>query len=234
MHCSRLLLLAAALGTFATNEAAAQDVTLYRCVAGNGNVSLQDSPCPPGQSQEVRSMQRPRDPPPPIATPAPVSPPVTPPTAPVTQIVYRTAPRPMYECIDPDGQRYTSDNDEGNPRWVPTWTWAPAIWPRPGNRPTQPRPPRPPVPGQPAPPPVPPSHPRPPSSSAHGVILPAGGAWVRDECQRLSQRDICARLSDRRYDILRRYHSATQSERRQLDREQEDIDSRMANDCGRL
>ena len=38
------------------------------------------------------------------------------------QVVMITAPRPLYECITPDGERYPSDSDQGNPRWVPLWT----------------------------------------------------------------------------------------------------------------
>ena len=64
------------------------------------------------------------------------------------------------------------------------------------------------------------------------VIVPAGGIWVRDQCHELPQAEVCARLSDRRYEILRRYGSAMPSERRTLDLEQRGIDARMANDCG--
>jgi hypothetical protein len=56
--------------------------------------------------------------------------------------------------------------------------------------------------------------------------------WVRDTCHMLPQQEVCARLSDRRYEIIRRYHSALLSERRQLDLEQRNIEARMANDCG--
>jgi hypothetical protein len=54
---------------------------------------------------------------------------------------------------------------------------------------------------------------------------------VYDECHPLPQQEVCARLSDRRFEIMRRYNSALQSERRQLDLEQRSIDARMANDC---
>ena len=40
---------------------AAEDVRVYRCVASNGAVALQDKPCSSGR-QEVRDLQRPRDP----------------------------------------------------------------------------------------------------------------------------------------------------------------------------
>ncbi|KLD72628.1 hypothetical protein Y886_42125, partial [Xanthomonas hyacinthi DSM 19077] len=38
------------------------------------------------------------------------------------RIVSVQPPQPMYECVTSEGQRYTSDDNEGNPRWVPLWT----------------------------------------------------------------------------------------------------------------
>ena len=64
------------------------------------------------------------------------------------------------------------------------------------------------------------------------MILPTGTAWVRDECHALPQEEVCGRLSDRRYEIIRRYNSAMQGERRQLELEQRGIDARLSNDCG--
>lgn len=214
--------------------AAAQALTIYRCVGANGNLALRDSPCEKGETQQAREMQRPRDPAPAPEPTKPAAPMEQKPAAAAPpQTVYLTPPRPMYECLTADGERYTSDSGEGNPRWVPFWTIGYPVWPHGGGgsvsgnvsvgngnlsfssgSPT-PLPPRPP-------------HPRPP---AHGVVLPAGGTWVRDECHPLPQQEVCARLSDRRYEILRRYHSAMQSERRELDLEQRGIDARIANDC---
>ncbi len=200
-------------------RAPAQDVTIYRCIGKGGTLTLRDSPCAKGEAQEMRSMQRPKDPeagPAAIAKPAP--PPVVAPPREV-QVIYRNPPRPMYECVTAEGERYTSDNGEGNPRSVPLWTLGYPVWSHrngsPGSRP----PPndRPPGAGHP---------PRP------GGVLPMGSAWVRDECHALPQQEVCSRLSDRRYEIIRRYNSAMQSERRQLELEQRGIDARMANDCG--
>ncbi len=214
----RCLLAVLALGG-AAGVAGAQQVTIYRCTDARGALTLRDSPCQPGEREEIRTLQRPQDPPRATAilpTPATTSP--APAAPPPPRVVYATPPRPMYECVTPDGERYSSDTDEGNPRWVPYWTLGYAYFPpsRPG-RPGPPAHPHPPGPG-----------PRPPA----GVVVPAGGTWVRDECHALPQAEVCARLSERRYEILRRYNSAMPSERRELDREQRGIDARMNNDCG--
>ena len=196
----------------------AQEVTLYRCVAKGDKLTLRDTPCAPGETQQVLSMQRPRDPAP---VTAPVAPPITvatPPPAREVQVIYRTPPRPLYECVTTDGERYTSENGEGNPRWVAAWTTGYPRWSSrgPGPRPAPPA-------GQPDRPNHPPSH---------GMLVPIGGTWVRDECHALPQQEVCARLSDQRYTLIRRYNSALQSERRQLELEQRGIEARLSNDCG--
>ena len=215
--------------TAVSARAPAQDLTIYRCIGAAGTLTLRDSPCAKGETQEVRSMQRPKDPAPgasPATKPAPPAAAV--PTREV-QLVYRTPPRPMYECVTADNERYISDNGEGNPRSVPLWTLGYPMWSHrgvggggintsgdrsPGGRPPDGRPSRPGYPHRP------------------GVVVPGGYTWVRDECHPLPQEEVCSRLSDRRYEIMRRYNSALQSEIRQLELEQRGIDARMANDCG--
>jgi len=203
--------------------ATAQSVTIYRCVGADKALTLRDSPCAPGETQETRSMQRPKDPSPgPVVAPAPPPPAIAPPP-PAVQVVYRTPPRPLYECISPDGSRYDSESSEGNPRWVPLWTLGYRAWshrsPSGGvNRP----------PGQDRPQP----RPLPGLLPAQGMIMPVGGTWVRDECHALPQQEVCARLLDRRRQIMRRYNSALQSEVNALRLEQRGIDARLANDCG--
>ncbi|MET0807552.1 MAG: DUF4124 domain-containing protein [Pseudoxanthomonas sp.] len=217
-----LALLASTLMAPLSVPAAAEDVLIYRCLA-NGKLTLRDSPCAKGESQQVRSMARPKDPAAgvtPARTPAPV-----PPVAPrrEVQVVYRMPARPMYECVTAEGERYASDNGEGNPRWVPLWTMGYPAWSHRGgrggggggHRPPSDRPDG--------------GH-RPPPQA--GVVLPVGSTWVRDECHALPQQEVCSRLSDRRYEIIRRYNSALQSERRQLELEQRGIDARIDNDCG--
>ena len=73
--------------------------------------------------------------------------------------------------------------------------------------------------------------PRPPHAPQPPMVAIPGGTWVRDVCVRLPQQDICRRLSDRRFEILRVYHAAMPSGRAELDREQARIDARMATDC---
>ncbi len=217
----------------------AQNVLIYRCVAGDGSLTLRDSPCDDGERQDTRSMLRPQDPPP-SPEPAP-SPPQAPAAAPQreVQVVYRAPPRPMYECRTSDGDTYVSDEGEGNPRWVPLWTLGYPTWT--GYR-SGPRPPPTAGPGQPGVlrpggqgGPGGPTGPRPggPHPGSHGPrVAYAGGTWVRDQCHPLPQQEICSRLTDRRWEIFRRYNSASQSERRELDLEKRGIDARMANDCG--
>ena len=108
-------------GALAQAKPASSTVIVYRCTDAGGKQSLRDTPCPKGQKQQAREMQRPQDAPPkPPAAPAPPKPPAAP--APVQQTVYLAPPRPMYECTTPDGDRYTSEEGAGNPRWVPLWT----------------------------------------------------------------------------------------------------------------
>lgn len=197
-------------------------VVIYRCTDSRGHLAaLRDSPCLAGERQEVLQMQRPQDPPPRPAAPAPAQAPAPLPEREV-RVVTVQPPQPMYECTTPEGERYTSDDGEGHPRWVPFWTlgyghpMGRPSWSHPPHAGTGPAGPRP--------------HPHIPPHAGQTVI-PAGGAWIRDTCVRLSQSDVCARLSDRRYEILRLYHAAMPSQRHALDREQDQIDARMGTDC---
>ena len=211
-------------------SAQATDVTIYRCTDAKGQLSLRDTPCRAGEKQQSRSMVRPTDPPP-RAQPAPAAAPSPPAREPAPRYVMVTPPQPLYECIDADGGRYTSDTSEGRARWEPLWTYGyPAIPIRSGGglsanvgfrnggvsgrvRIGDPNP-----------------HPHPPV----GVIVPAvpTGQWVRDECHRLPQAEVCDRLRDERFELNRRWNIAQPSERTRIDRETRGIDARLANDCG--
>ncbi|MFT3761638.1 MAG: DUF4124 domain-containing protein [Pseudoxanthomonas sp.] len=206
----------------------ADEVTVYRCTGRDGRLTLRDTPCLPGETQQVRSMQRPQDPPP-ASTPPPQPIPPAPPQTVREVVIVRTPAQPMYECINAEtGERYDSDSGEGNPRLVPLWSLG--------------------YPAQARVPVVEPGRGRIrvenghvsgsyQSGSAGYTTVPTwagmgGGTWVRDTCHMLPQQEVCARLSDRKYEILRRYNSALQSERHALDLEQRGIEARMANDCG--
>ena len=241
-------LLAAVLPMALANVSAAE-VTIYRCTDAQGRLTLRDTPCRKGERQEVREMLRPIDPAPrPAAKAAPVA--ARPAPGAPTRIVVVHAPRPLYECVTPDGARYTSDSDAGNPRWVPLWTLGYPVWShrdglgrghvdrggshgrvvgrfdngsldiRIGDRVGAP------VPRPPSPQPGPPS--RPP---VFGQAYPAG-TWVRDECHALPAQEVCDRLRDRRFELDRRYNSALQSERAQITTEQRGIDARLSTECG--
>ena len=112
-----LLLLSAA----ATVQAQATgEVRIYRCTDAAGTQTLRDTPCPKGQQQSTRDMLRPKDAPTRARAPAPASVPAPRPVP--APVVYLAPPRPMYECTTHEGKRYTSENGDGNPRWVPLWT----------------------------------------------------------------------------------------------------------------
>jgi hypothetical protein len=219
------LSLAFAVAALHAPRARAGDVTIYRCTDARGNTTLRDTPCAKGQQQETRSMVRPKDAPSRATEVAPVPPPPPPTT---TRTVVYAPPQPMYECRMPDGDTYTSDSPEGNPRWVPLWTLGyPVVtdgYYRPGGT----------------------------RIVRHGdgtvdVNVDGGGyvrgpvptiagygagTWVRDECHMLPPAETCARLRDRREEIGRRFYTAQPSERDQLNREQRGIDARLDNDCG--
>nr|WP_083491337.1 hypothetical protein [Stenotrophomonas terrae] len=215
LSCLALLPFAAAAADpppASTPAGAADNVRIYRCVGSNGAVSLQDAPCTKAHQQQVLDMTRPKDPPPRPVTAAPAAA-----AAPVLQrevrVVTVQPPQPMYECVTSEGERYTSDNNDGNPRWVPTWGYAYPSFPGPGG----PHPPHPPGGGGPWQP---------------GVAVPMGSVLVRDSCHALPPQEVCARLRDRRWELIRRYNSALQSERQELMREQRGIDARLEQDCG--
>ena len=84
------------------------DITVYRCQAGT-QVTLQDEPCPAGQTQTTRRMVRPQDAPAPAparAASAPANDAVMPPDdAAYAPPPYPTTfpPPPMFQCTDYDG-----------------------------------------------------------------------------------------------------------------------------------
>ena len=229
---SRLTALMLLLGlvTPPVSAAPAPPVTIYRCTDASGHLTLRDSPCKRGERRDVRTMLRPTDPPPSRAVSMRGREPTA--AAPMTQVVYRTAPRPVYECITPDGERYTSASAEGDPRWVPLWTLGyPAVDIAPpmveggygaridrrsggtrvrvdaGRRWRYP-------------------------GYGYGVpVATAGGTWVRDACAPLPATEACAQLRDRREALDRRWFSALQGDRDAIEREQRRIDAELGESC---
>ncbi len=212
-------------------------VTVYRCTDAAGRQSLRDTPCPKGQAQQARDMLRPKDAPSAVR-PAPPQPTVAAPVP--VQVRVLAPPLPMYECVTPDGARYTSENGSGNPRWVPFWTLGVPAYgygrvdagrgsfrrapsgnaaigapqqslPAPGGVPSG----------------VDRRHPVP------WPVASGGGTWVSDACSLLPPRETCARLRDRRDAIRTRAFNAMPSEREVLRREERGILARLANDCAR-
>lgn len=202
--------------------AGAQEVTIYRCVGKDGALTLRDSPCAKGQEQKVLNMQRPKDPPPGRDAGKRASGRQQAGAGREVNVIYRTEPRTMYECIDEDGRRYTSADGLGNRRWVPLWTVGYPVWQhrtRSAIRYTE-------SPGESVPSGVIPAQ-RPEYAGIVGA-----GTWISDQCYPLPQEEVCERLSDRHYEILRRYSTAGPSERRRLDLEQRSVDAQLANQCG--
>lgn len=232
---SRLTALPVLLGLLALPAPAAPahaQVTIYRCTDARGHLTLRDSPCRSGEHQDVRTMRRPTDPPASrtrITRERERAPAVLPPT----HVVYRSAPRPLYECVTPDGERYTSGSPEGNPRWVPLWTLGyPAVVTTPpiveggygarlehrgggtlirvdaGRRW------------------------RYPDYGYGGVpVATTGGTWIRDACEPLPASEACASLRDRRDALDRRWFSALQGDREAIEREQRRIDAQLGESC---
>ena len=103
----------------AVGPSAAAEITVYRCQDDKGRVTLQDEPCPAGQSESARSMVRPQDPPP---RPAPAAVAAEPPAAPepAPQAEWTPyPPPPLFQCTDYDGEVRYSENYDPGTRCVP-------------------------------------------------------------------------------------------------------------------
>lgn len=230
-HLLTLILLLALLGAgWGGRVVAADGVTVYRCTDARGKVELRDSPCAKGKTQTSREMVRITTP----ATPRRLDPvrveapaPATAPPAP--QYVFVNTPRPMYECVTPDGQRYTSESPEGNPRWMPLWALDYPVLAeqhvyRPGGTSIRYRDGR--------------VDARIRSGGVQRRVVPTmaaygnAGTWVRDACSALPQQETCDRLRERRDEVRRQAFNGQPSERAVLDREERGINARLSQDCG--
>lgn len=236
-HAGQMAIALSCLGGALASSAWAQrsDVRIYRCTDAKGSQSLRDSPCPPGQKEQARDMLRPKDAPSAVRVKPAAQPPA--PAAPI-QVVYLVPPQSLYECVTPDGSRYTSENGDGNPRWVPLWTLGEPYFGRPPagalrrgtfrtaesanasiGRPQQQLP-------------TPTRIPAPPRGHGSWPTASGGGTWVNDACSMLPQAEVCARQRDRRDEIRSRFFQAMPSERDVLRVEERGINARLDNDCG--
>lgn len=112
-------LLAAALPLPRGAAQTSNDVIIYRCVAADGSVTLQNNaPCPKDSQQTIRRVSPVMTVPvppgrtasaPPTAAPARAEPAPPPPPPPP---VARTAPPPLYQCRTWDERDYLGDNAE--------------------------------------------------------------------------------------------------------------------------
>lgn len=117
---TRIVLL---VGTMAWTPAGADEPLLvYRCVAADGAVTLQDQPCPAGQTQSQRrvSIDPEAQAPPPAVLAEPEPAPEPSPNA-DDGSSYVPAPPPLYRCTDYEGKSRLEDQYRPNGRWVPYW-----------------------------------------------------------------------------------------------------------------
>ncbi|MGH8033170.1 MAG: hypothetical protein ACREO8_12610 [Luteimonas sp.] len=252
------LLLACAYGLTAIAAVAPSgDVTIYRCTDAKGAQRLQDAPCSRNDSQQIRTMLRPKDAPsrpapaPIVAAPAPVAP----------QRIVINAPRPLYECRRGDGSTYTSGSGDGNPRYLANGGYGdgddaysrdglaggaaagsgPGVaGPRygrghNGNAGSGFTPVTPPLVGIPqgnSRRTLPPRPPRGGRGYPYGIGYGDSEALVRDDCSPLPQTEACDRLRDRRDDLRGRFFQVQANERATLSTEERGLNARLAQDCG--
>ncbi len=258
---SRLLLLPLLAASAGAATAQDTDITIYRCTDTAGHVTVQDAPCAGDQSQQVRHMIQPTDPPPRAEPVAPASLQPAPEARPQPAVALH-APRPMYECIRDDGTRYTSDDGDGNPRWISTgWSYydgpprrrsgiavvhggsratpvaagATAAAAQGGSTAGGNGAPQLRFRNMDTPAPPPPSRPPPGHGQHHGRGFDygyGGGMWVHDECHALPPAEVCSRLRDRREGIRTRFFNAQANERATLNVEERGINARLSEDCG--
>jgi hypothetical protein len=210
------------LGCAVPAAAAGAEMTVFRCVATDGGVTLQDVPCPPDSTEAARRLRRPLDPPaaPRAAVPAAAPPPEESPAAPAEPLP-RRAPAPRYECLRDDGVVYENDSGVPEVRWVPLWTLgvdprAPArTFGRTGAKPERRPGFRPRVPGQ------------APEAAALGP-----GAWVEDVCRPLAVAELCRRQRTLIDELAHRAASTTTGEAARLDAERAQRRRRYAEECG--
>ena len=114
-------------------KSSTSQVTVHRCTDPQGNVTLQDEPCPKGSQDEPRTMVRPKDPPIKTASTRVIQ---APPALDLFAEQQRQQPQrelvpppPMYYCTSYDGIERYSESYVPNPRCEPLVLY----WPYPNT-----------------------------------------------------------------------------------------------------
>jgi hypothetical protein len=204
---------------------ASERISVYRCAAVNGAISLQDHPCPASSEQTLRVLARP-----PLGRPAaPLEdvPAATDLSADAPHSVQATdrapAPPPLWVCRDYDGTERESNDGVGRGRYVPLWVVG--------------RDPDAPVQlfgrvGAPLPQPSlrPPGGPRTVYSDAGSVTAQV---YVEERCYLLAPGEACERYAERRRKLERRIFNSQPSERDRLRPELESLRRILIDACQR-
>jgi len=206
----------------AGSAAGSEVTTVYRCVAADGRVALQDRPCPAGSSEQRGTYRvAPADAVAPPSTPAPAEPEPQPPGLRQPLPDAPLPPPPLWACVRHDGSRYESDTGIPERRWVPLWVLGldlrapPVLFTSPLDRPSPPPSRSPSVP-----------------DAAPGVAALGPGAWVSDACVELPPAEACARYRDRRDALRRRWRLAMPGERDRIRPQERELSAMLRERCG--
>jgi hypothetical protein len=202
-------LLAGGVVLLGSLPAAAQQITVYRCVDADGRVALQDQPCPPGREAARRTVaaeadSAPLPPPPPVAG---ESPPASSPPMPVDAPM-PTPPPELWRCVDFEGKQRFTAQPEPNGRYVPLWV---VQGNEAGPRGLAGRA------GRPAPRAGGSGPGGPGAATVPGALGPM--VYVEDQCFLLPPEQACRRYRDQRAEIERKRPSRSGEERRQMEAE---------------
>ena len=205
-------------------HAGKDDVQVYRCVAKDGSISLQDHSCPSSSEATLKRLPRPDDPHPSLdkaTRPAesdanPVSTPDAARSSPGNR-----EPPTLWICVDHQGKERESNDGIPEGRYVPLWVvgrdpYAPA---QTFGRVGEPRPlPR----VQPA------DGPRTRTASPHA---PSPLVYVEERCRPLSPGRICDRYLQQRRELEREIFNAQSSDRAVLKPEVLRLKRLLADHC---
>lgn len=216
--------IAAILALAPWHSSRADVLSVYRCEDRAGAISLQDTPCPQDQTEELRRVRVAPPPEPDAATAvAPKAPAMPADSAPVrAESLPRPRPQPLYECHRPDGSVYESPDGVPQRQWVPLWVLgldprAPARTFGEVGRP---------------PPRAPRDRPGVSAVRSDPTLGLGAGAWVEDRCQRLPDAMACARRREHLSELGRQIFQGQQRERERLRAQQRALRQQLRLECG--